>query len=149
MRNRYGLRHAAVLAICLGGCAAPGGGAGDRPDADGITEKYWKLVELNGQKVPQLEREPSMTLRVEGGRVSGFGGCNSFTGAYTLEKAVSRIRFGQIAATLRACVAGMDTEAAFMEALRATDNYSLSGDSLSLNRARMAPLARFEAVYLQ
>ena len=40
----------------------------------------------------------------------------------------------------------MDVENAFHEALRTADNYSLDGDRLTLNRARMAPLARFEAV---
>jgi hypothetical protein len=42
----------------------------------------------------------------------------------------------------------MDVEEAFHEVLRAVDNYSLDGKRLTLNRARMAPLARFEAVYL-
>ena len=42
----------------------------------------------------------------------------------------------------------MDVENAFQEVLRTADNYSLGGDRLTLSRARMAPLARFEAVYL-
>lgn len=116
---------------------------------DGMTEKYWKLVELNGQPVPALEREPHMILKAEGGRVVGFGGCNGFTGSYTLDTAASRIRFSQVASTLMACPSGMEVESAFHEVLRTADNYSLSGDHLTLNRARMAPLARFEAVYLR
>jgi heat shock protein HslJ len=116
---------------------------------DGIAEKYWKLVEVNGRPVPRLDREPQMTLRTDGNRVTGFGGCNHFTGSYRLDAAVLRIRFEQIAATMRACLTGMDTEAAFLAALRGADNYSLNGDVLSLNRARMAPLARFEAVYMR
>jgi hypothetical protein len=42
----------------------------------------------------------------------------------------------------------MEVEQTFQEALRNADNYSLAGDHLTLNRARMAPLARFEAEYL-
>jgi len=117
--------------------------------SDEITEKYWKLVELRGQPVPKLPREPHLILKIEGNRVTGTGGCNGFTGTYTLDKAALRIRFSQVASTMMACVQGMDTEQSFHEVLGMVDNYSLAGDHLSLNRARMAPLARFEAVYLR
>jgi hypothetical protein len=43
----------------------------------------------------------------------------------------------------------MDVEREFHAVLERADNYSLAGDHLTLNRARMAPLARFEAVYLR
>jgi heat shock protein HslJ len=43
----------------------------------------------------------------------------------------------------------MEKEATFMEALQKADNYSIQGKILSLNKARMAPLAKFEAVYLK
>lgn len=116
--------------------------------AEGVTGKYWKLVELRGQPVPALEREPHLILEAGDGRVKGFGGCNGFSGSYTLDEATSRISFKDIASTLMACQSGMETEHAFHEVLRTVDNYSLNGDHLTLNRARMAPLARFEAVYL-
>lgn len=80
--------------------------------------------------------------------MNGFGGCNTFTGVYKLNEATSRISFDQIASTMMACPSGMDIESAFHEVLRTVDNYSLNDDHLTLNRARMAPLARFEAVYL-
>lgn len=117
--------------------------------SEGITEKYWKLVELNGQPVPALDREPYLILKTGDGRVTGFGGCNGFSGSYTLDEAASRIRFGEIASTMMACAKGMETEQAFHQVLRNADNYSLAGDHLTLNRARMAPLARFDAVYLR
>lgn len=116
---------------------------------DGVTEKYWKLTELNGRPVSGMKREPYLILRADGRRVSGFGGCNSFTGAYEIDEATSRIRFRDIAATMMACASGMEVEKDFHRVLRAADNYSLNGDRLTLNRARMAPLARFEAVYLR
>jgi heat shock protein HslJ len=115
---------------------------------DGVTERYWRLVELNGQPLPKLDRKPWLILKEADGRMNGFGGCNSFTGSYKRDAAASRLSFGQVAATSMACVAGMEVEQAFHEALRNTDNYSLAGERLTLNRARMAPLARLEAVYL-
>ena len=117
--------------------------------ADGLTEKYWKLVELNGSPVPTLEREPYLILKAKGGRVSGFGGCNPFTATYELDEAASRIRFRKLAIATMACSSSLEMEEAFHQVLRTVDNYSLNGDRLTLNRARMAPLARFEAVYLR
>jgi heat shock protein HslJ len=138
MKKAFVLAFAALLML---GCWTPAG-------ADGIAEKYWKLVELGGKPVPPMEREPYMILRSDK-RVNGFGGCNVFTGDYRLDASASRLSFGQIASTMMACVAGMEMEQAFHEALRHTDSYTLDGDRLALIRARMAPLARFEAVYLR
>jgi len=143
MKNRIAFAPIAAMAMILAGCAT----IPDAHDAGGVTEKYWKLVELHGQPVPALEREPHFVLRTEGRRVEGFGGCNSFGGSYEIDEKISRIRFGQIVSTLMACPSGMEVEGAFIEVLRNVDNYSVNGDELTLNRARMAPLARFEAVH--
>ena len=116
--------------------------------ADGPTGKYWKLVELNGRPIPTLDREPHLILETGTGRLRGFGGCNGFSASYQLDETRSRIRIERIASTMMSCTPGMAVEGAFHEVLRTADNYSLSGDRLTLNRARMAPLARFEAVYL-
>lgn len=115
--------------------------------AGGVTERYWKLIELNGQPIPALRRGPYLILMAADGRVNGFGGCNTFTGSYKINEAVSRISFDQVASTMMACPSGMDVKRAFHDALRAVDNYSFDGERLTLNRARMAPLARFEAMY--
>jgi hypothetical protein len=52
-----------------------------------------------------------------------------------------------MASSMMACL-NMEVEEALKKALEMADNYSVSADGkyLSLNRARMAPLARFEAV---
>ncbi|MEM9965222.1 MAG: META domain-containing protein [Asticcacaulis sp.] len=134
--------------LALGACATDGGYPSTDAHTVGIKETYWKLVELNGQPVKALEREPHLILKAEGNRVTGFGGCNGFSGSYELNEATLRVRFVGVASTLMACAEGMEVEQGLHEALRATDNYSLSGDNLSLNKARMAPLARFEAVHM-
>lgn len=114
-----------------------------------IAETYWKLVELNGKPVSGLAGEPYLLLKRDGKRVNGFGGCNNFTGTYSVDADHARIRLGQLASTSRACMSGMDVEAAFHAVLERADNYSLGEGRLTLNRARMAPLARFEAVWLR
>ena len=119
----------------------------------GITNKYWKLVELNGAPVVMnagARREPHFILHTADRRVSGSGGCNNFTGTYELTTG-DRVRFSPLAATKMACLdqGATETETRFLQVLGQADSYYLRGDSLQLNRARMAPLARFVAVYLR
>ena len=119
---------------------------------EGITEKYWKLIELNGKpfvKDETMGREPHIILKNEDRRVNANGGCNSIMGAYELEQG-NRIKFTQMMSTMMACV-NMEIETELKKALETTDNYTLSADGkyLSLNKARMAPLARFELMYLR
>ncbi len=149
---RFGVENDRLVRLALDGSRMTGALA-ERyvltKATDIITDKYWKLVELRGQPVGQVEAEPHLILQADGKRVTGFSGCNSFTGEYTLDAAKSRISFEKVAMTRRFCSSGMDVERQFSEVLTKTDNYSRTGDSLSLNRGRMAPLARFEAVDLQ
>jgi uncharacterized lipoprotein NlpE involved in copper resistance len=119
-------------------------------DMSGITEKYWKLVELNGQpvaKTDDMRKEPHMILHTAGKRINANGGCNSMMGSYELLPG-NRIRFTKMAGTLMACP-NMEIEDQLRKVLEMADNYNLDGDKLVLNKARMAPLARFEAVYLK
>jgi len=141
MKRRIAVALIAFAAVAAAGCTTPAVGTEVR-----LTETHWTLVELDGRPVPALRRAPHLVLAAEGGRMHGFGGCNGFAGAYALDAAASRISFSRVASTMMACPSGMEVEAAFHEALRRADSYSLDGDRLTLNRARMAPLARFEAV---
>ena len=47
----------------------------------------WVLVEMEGKAYePNTEAKPvTLTLQAEGNRIVGFGGCNSFSGSYTLD----------------------------------------------------------------
>ncbi|MAY40564.1 MULTISPECIES: META domain-containing protein [Spongiibacter] len=117
--------------------------------ADGVTGRYWTLVELNGKALEPSPQTPYFSLDSETGRITGYAGCNRFFGGYELDAAASRLRFTQLASTMMACPDRRETEAAFMDMLRSIDNFSISDETLSLNRARMAPLARFEAVYIR
>lgn len=121
------------------------------PPAASLVETYWKLVELNGQPVVAQPggkaREAHMILKIAGNRVQGSGGCNRFFGSYEL-KPGNRIRFSGIGSTMMACP-GIESEAVFFRALETADSYAVNGDKLQLHKARMAPLARFEAVWLK
>lgn len=118
---------------------------------DSISNKYWKLVTLEGQKVnmmPNQEREMYFTLNKEQNTINGFAGCNSFSGSYTLEKGW-RVRFLNIGTTMKICPDVKVNESEFLKVFELADNYTVVGNTLSLNVGRRAPLAVFEAVYMK
>lgn len=107
-----------------------------------LFDTRWELLTLRGEDLPRtLQEKPWLELRRDG-TVAGFAGCNAFSGTYTLEG--RQLRFNDMAATLRGCLdpAMNDT---LLEVLQEVDNFTRSSNTLSLNRARMAPLAQFEA----
>ena len=115
-----------------------------------LTETYWRLTELMGQPIVYSDgakKEMHLILKKEGNSVTGNGGCNSFTGSYSLQDGYGII-FSQLAATRMACI-NMDKEKEFMDMLPTVDNYVIKGNILSLIKASMAPLAKFEAVYMK
>ncbi|CAL4867648.1 hypothetical protein MMA231_01913 [Asticcacaulis sp. MM231] len=142
----------ALSAIIITGCVTdqaprPLSGAMTSHEAV-ITEKYWMLVELNGHPVAPGPNDTYITLKRDVQRLIGSGGCNRLGGSYTLG-AMNRVRFSQIVSMEMACTQGMETETQFLRVLNSADSYNVKGDRLVLNKARMAPLARFEAVYMQ
>lgn len=116
-------------------------------EQDGINNKYWKLIELNGRPIKvsdQFRREPHFILRADS-TVNGHGGCNGFGGNYRME-GMNGIRFSQLMSTLIACD-GVEFEPEYLRMFEEIDNYSLKNDTLSLNKAKRAPSARFVSVY--
>lgn len=114
-----------------------------------IVEKYWKLKTLEGKNVKMgknQEREVFFTLKANENRVTGFAGCNTMMGSYTLEEG-DRIRFSQLATTMMACPDVDFNESEFLKIFELVDNYRITGDRLELYIGRRAPLAVFEAVY--
>lgn len=106
----------------------------------------WQLTELRGVAVikKQTNKESSFLQLSEEGRFSAFAGCNRLIGGYDVKDGF-RIQFKGMASTRMACP-DMKTEQIFGEVLKIVDNYSIKGNRLTLNKARMAPLAVFEAV---
>lgn len=107
----------------------------------------WVLVELMGKPV-SVGAEPSVNPTLEfsddGASISGNGSCNSFGGAVTFS-GPNRLKFGALAATLRACP-DLDLEKQYFDVLEKADSFHHEGDRLELHRARMAPLAKFKLV---
>jgi heat shock protein HslJ len=123
--------------------AAPEAAAPAAP-ATALEGTEWRLVDIGGQPAPagaDTTRHPGFTLLAEGRKVQGSAGCNRMTGTYQLDG--QKLKFGPLATTRMACPA-METESAFLKALKATTRYEMSGSSLTLYGADTA-VARLEA----
>lgn len=113
----------------------------------GITGKKWKLVELMGKPVADSVngKEPFIMFNKEDSSYAASGGCNGLGGKFEWNEQTLRIRFKQGMSTMMACP-DMTVEDGLKKVLSDCDNYSHGGDSiLTLNKARMAPLAIFRA----
>jgi copper homeostasis protein (lipoprotein) len=114
-------------------------------DVISIVGKKWKLVELNGKLVEKTSgdgRDYFITLQQEESRISGYVGCNSFFGNFELKNG-NRVTFSKLGSTMMACP-NMTTEQELFKVLETVDSYTINDNLLQLNKARMAPLARFE-----
>jgi heat shock protein HslJ len=112
-----------------------------------LTEKFWKLLELYGNPITPGAKEAYIIFKIEGNQFNGNAGCNTLIGAYEL-KGHDRLSISPQVSTMMMCL-DMETETNFLKVLETVDSYAVRNDTLSLHRARMAPLARFVAVYLR
>ena len=125
MRSGRGLWLALLVAVLGAGVPAQAQGGGAP-----LAGTSWRLVELNGQ--PVAGTEPLTLSFGTEGQVSGYGGCNQFSGPYTQSGA--SLRFGPLASTRRACLepALSEQETAYFAALESTTRYSIEGGQLVL-----------------
>lgn len=108
-----------------------------------IAGKYYKLIEIYGKPVVKdstFFKESHVIFKEDGKQVAGNGGCNGFGAEYQLKDG-NGIAITNLISTQMACPA-LETENQFTKALLEADNYTLNSDTLSLNKAKMAPLAR-------
>ena len=102
---------------------------------------HWKLVELGGKEIPGNATAKEMFIVFKNdSTVSGNGGCNTFSGMYSLGKN-NEISFGEMVRTNMLC-SGVDFERKYINALSKTDHYKITGDTLSL-RNQLVIIAKF------
>jgi len=140
MKNLHNYVFILILSIFLFSCNS----AKQSSKTTDITGKTWKLTEINGKPI-QLKNpksNPYFMLNMKDMRYEGHGGCNGVGGSFEIKQDIMRIKFNQGMSTMMACD-DLETEQLFTKALLAADNYSVNGNTLTLNKARMAPLAKF------
>jgi heat shock protein HslJ len=160
-QKKYTMKFAPVLAIALFLVTGVGasvqlpsaktGNEGNKYDTSLINLqlcKKWRLIELNGQALSAMAQPPAKVPFIQFDtqrRVSGNSSCNRFFGTYELNP-TDRISFSPMGMTRMACLQDNTIEAGLMQVLSSADSYVVRNDTLVLNRARMAPLARWVSV---
>jgi len=121
------------------------GEASNQTSGEQLENTYWILIRLNGKPIvaASQQHEPALIFDQQSQRVSGSGGCNQVTGGYELNG--DQLTFGPMASTRMACPQGMDTEAAFLQALTKVSKWEVVGRDLELVDASGKSVALFEA----
>ena len=132
---KFRFRLAALVlgaaSVLLAGCAVP--------TAQSLSEDTWVAVAIDG--VAAVVPAPPTLRWTDTGRVSGSGGCNQFSGKYTLE--FDRMAFSALAATRMLCVpAPQGQEDKFFKALELTRRVQLADGGLLLLDEQGQPLIR-------
>ena len=113
-----------------------------------LRQTWWRLVEIpdGGPPVgwPAAQARPAhLLLQDTEARGSGSGGCNRFDGSYQLQG--RSLRFLALTASLRLCLDGGLSEAAFFERLAKVASYRQKDRRLELRGSDGKALLEFEA----
>lgn len=108
-----------------------------------LEETHWVLVTIEDKPVADAAGRAGPFLVLDSGSVSGLGGCNRFGGGYRLRG--DSLTFGQLAATMMACMEGMETEAAFMRMLPEVRRWKIDKNRLEFFDTSGKRIAAFEA----
>lgn len=115
---------------------------------DPALNRFWKITELNGKKVMMKvnqEKEQGFMLR-SGGKITGFAGCNTFMGNYTLS-GKNTIKFdNNMAMTMKACPDTNVNEQEFVNIFKKANNYQVKDNTLILKGSDNKVFAVFEAM---
>lgn len=106
-----------------------------------LGEDRWVLIWLENQAVPEGERAPNIVFNMDEGSVSGYAGCNRYTGSFTAED--KTVSFGPIAATRMACDQ-LGLEGAYIAMLGRVAGWALTEDIMSLRDDEGVTIARFK-----
>lgn len=138
-----------VIAMVLGALDLTGvtrAGEGDNSGAPPLEGTPWALqglVDDDGQTLP-LVADTEITLRFEGGRLQGSGGCNRYFASYEIQD--GRLSMGRPGATMMACAQTvMDQEQAFLGALEKAARFEIRDARLVLLDSQGRRLAVFRA----
>ena len=119
------------LALLLfAACSSPQVSVG-RPPAP-LSGTDWRLFELHDLPVIRSDVPTPATMRIDGGTLTGFTGCNRMSGPVTQSE--DKVHFGPLATTRMAC---LDTnlgrqESGLIKALNAAKRQRIIGDTLTL-----------------
>ncbi|HNP17822.1 MAG TPA: copper resistance protein NlpE N-terminal domain-containing protein [Fulvivirga sp.] len=109
-----------------------------------VEDRKWKLIELDGKPVEGSADTHFIIFHSKNNRIEARADCNALNFNYSIRNKYVLTVSGGIS-TQMACP-GQQLEQKFIKAIEEADNISVNNTSLSINKGRMAPLARFELV---
>jgi heat shock protein HslJ len=108
-----------------------------------IEDKKWQLVELNGKQIKGSPETHYIIFHSKEGKLEAKANCNVLLNTYKIKNDL-QVKIEAGISTLMACPDNLEQE--FSAILLLADNLSTDGEILTLNKGRMAPLAKFELV---
>lgn len=109
-----------------------------------VEDKKWVLKQLNGQEINGHPETHFIIFHSKDGKAEIKANCNLISMNYTIKNGLL-LKMGEGTSTLMACPDD-SLEKEFLDVLSHIDNLSINGDTLTLNKARMSPMAVFELV---
>lgn len=109
-----------------------------------VENKKWQLIELLGKPVSGTADSHYVIFNSEKGTINSKAGCNIMNFGYQIRNQFRLVVKPGIS-TQMACP-DQNTEQEFAKAISTADNLSVNGENLTLNKGRMAPLAKFKLV---
>lgn len=89
----------------------------------------WTLSEIPGVELEATPKPVTLNFGEEQ-KVGGHAGCNGFGGTYVQDG--DKLNFSELISTKMACMPGLKTENAFLDALHHTDGFIIRNDQLEL-----------------
>lgn len=123
-----------IILICFAGCSS----VKDLDGSKALTANSWALKTMKGSPVtPPTAKDLTLLFDKSGSKISGFGGCNSFFGNYTVDKDAMTI--SGLGSTKMACD-DMNPESDYFNLLQKTDKYKIVSNTLTLYSSGTAVL---------
>lgn len=94
---------------------------------DAINNFDWNVTQIGG--ISTFERTPTFQIKIENNKIEGSTGCNRFFGNISLEG--HKMSVQNVGATKMACN-DMQTEIAFLKALKNVTHFEIEKDKLKL-----------------
>ncbi len=123
-----------ILVVAAGPAAAA--------PASTLESQPWVVASVGSHSYASeaIGSRPTVEFDAAHQRVSGFSGCNNFTGSY--QRSGQTLHIGTLASTLMACISGKEDDRAFLGAVQSATSYSIEGHTLTLY-AKGAAIATF------
>lgn len=114
-----------------------------QPLANDLLKTRWQLVSFSDKTMAAGQPSVYFTLAETAQRISGFSGCNRFSGSY--QRSDEQLRFSELFSTRMACHHTQIPESEIFKLFEQTRYYQLTADKLVLIDKNHQPLARFIA----